>query len=269
MASLRRFGAALVLIVSAVGTVCCVGGAVGVWVFYQSASDRAQAIVARLDVALRRASTANQNVRRAVSKARADVAEAGKAAGDLGKGGAKGSRAALQKLVRKKVGPGIEDLGGRLTTLSDAAVVVSSLLQSLQELPAGRINRISPDQLEQWREQAQQLSTSLGRLKAVVSSDEKGTSGQPVAVTVSQVNQVLQRCQATADAWQSDLDAAREAVREVQPKVGGWLTLAAVAVTILCVWMAAGQISLFAHALRWLRGRPRDARGLQGSVPNT
>jgi hypothetical protein len=271
MASLRCFGAVLVLIVSAVGTVCCAGGAIGVWVYYQSASERAQNIVARLDVALRRASTANQNIRRAVAKARADVAKTGKESADLSEGGDKGRRAAksLKKPVQKDVSPGIKDLRGRLTTLSDAAVVVSSLLQSLQELPAGRINRIGPDQLGQWQEQAQQLTTNLGRLESLVLADGKETSGRPVAEAASQVDQVLQRCQTTVDAWQSDLDAACEAVREVQPKIGGWITLAAVGVTILCVWMAAGQISLFVHALGWLKGRPRNARDSQGSVPTT
>jgi small-conductance mechanosensitive channel len=268
MASLRRFVGAVVLIFSAVGTVCCVGGTIAVWVFSPPASDRVQNILTRLDDGLQRASAANQNVRRAVAKARADVAAAGKESADLGKGGAKGRRAtrALQALVQN-MGPDIHHLRGRLSALSDSAVVISSLVQSFQDLPAGRINRISPEQLEQWGEEAQQLSARLRRLEAAVGSDRKEASEQLVAAAASQVDLVLQRCQATADVWQSQLDDARETVREVQAKTGGWLTLAAVAVTVLCVWVAAGQISLFTHALRWVKGRPRDTRDSRGPVP--
>jgi hypothetical protein len=66
---------------------------------------------------------------------------------------------------------------------------------------------------------------------------------------------VLQKCQATVTDWQSDLDAARDDIAHVKAKILGWLTWAAVAVTVLCSWVAAGQISLFARALRWCRGR--------------
>jgi hypothetical protein len=74
-----------------------------------------------------------------------------------------------------------------------------------------------------------------------------------VAASV-EVDLVLQKVQATADEWQSDLDAAREELPRVKAEVLGWLTHAAVAVTVLCVWVAVSQMSLFAHARKWGRG---------------
>jgi hypothetical protein len=56
------------------------------------------------------------------------------------------------------------------------------------------------------------------------------------------------------DDWQSDLDAAREELARVKGEILGWLKYAAVAMTIFCLWVAAGQVSLFAHTLRWSRG---------------
>jgi hypothetical protein len=268
MAVLRRLVGALALVLSAVGTLCCVGAIVGVWAFRQKTIDRAEDALARLDVGLQRASAANQNVGRAVRKARADVAEVGKESAAVKKGGEKGRLATrtLKTLIKKKVGPGVEDLSGRLSTLSDAAVVVSSLLQSLQELPAGRIERVKPEQLQQWGEQAEQLSASLRRLEAVVADKGKKTGGQPVAAAAGQVDLVLQRCQETVDAWQSYLDDARGEVGQVRERLPGWLTLGAVAVTVLCGWVAAGQVSLFAHGLRWVRGHPAAAQAGQGPV---
>ena len=266
MAVLRRLVAALALILSAVGTLGCVGAIIGIWVLYRGASERAPDTVARLDAALQRASAANQNLGRAVRKARADLAEVNRESGSLSKGGEKGRLAArtLKTLIQKKVGPDVEDLGGRLSTLSDAAVVISSLLQGLQELPAGRSDRVKPEQLQQWGEQAEQLSAGLRRLEAVIGDKGKTTGGQPVAAAASQVDLVLQRCQATVDAWQSHLDDARGEMREVQANIRGWVTLTAIAGTVLCGWVAAGQVSLFAHGLRWVKGRPQAAQAASG-----
>jgi hypothetical protein len=55
------------------------------------------------------------------------------------------------------------------------------------------------------------------------------------------------------DGWQSDLDAAREELPRVRVEVLGWLTPAAIAVSVLGAWVALSQISLFAHARKWCR----------------
>ena len=98
MRLLRRFGGVMVLLLSAVGILACASGIIGVWMLYRSVSDKVQTIVARLDVGLQRVSTANQNVRRAIEKARADVAVVSKESPDLGGGGEKARRARCVRL---------------------------------------------------------------------------------------------------------------------------------------------------------------------------
>src|SRR5262249_25610971 len=256
MRFLRRFVGSAALLLSTVGIVGCVAGIVGIWRFYQSASVKVQKISAALDVGLERASAASQNVRRAVGKARAEVAEVGKESADLGGGGEKGRRASrtLRTLIQQRVGPNIDELGGRLATLSDAAVAVSALLESAQELPAGRAGRLQPDQLERWAGEARQAPATLRRIEGAVGDGDKESSGREVAAAASEVDLVLEKCQAAVDAWQSDLDAVREEVSRVKAEVLGWLWPAAVAVTLLVGWVGLGQLSLFAHALQWCRG---------------
>jgi hypothetical protein len=43
---LRRYGGAIVLLLSAVGIICCASGIIGVWLFYQSVSEKVQTISA-------------------------------------------------------------------------------------------------------------------------------------------------------------------------------------------------------------------------------
>jgi hypothetical protein len=246
----------MILLLSTVGVLCCLTGAIGVWIIRPRASQRVQDISAWLDVGLERASVATHNAQRAMGKARGEVAKVGKESTDIGGGSerSRGASRALRTLIQQQVGPNLNELSGRLATLSDAAVAVSSLLQSFQELPASRIGRIKLDQMERWGDQAQQLSGTLRRLETVVGNGEKATTTKEVATATSEVDLILQNCQARVEVWQSDLEAAREESQHVKAEILGWLTPAAVVGTLLCLWVAAGQISLFAHALRWCRG---------------
>jgi hypothetical protein len=256
MRLLRRFVAALVLLLSAAGIVCCVAGIVGIWAVFRDVSDRIGRMSDGLDAGLQRVSLAGQNAQRAVDRARADVANVSKESGDLGAKGEKGRRAsrAVRALIQQQAGPNIDDVGGRLATLSDAAAAVSSLLQSFQELPLGERLRLEPEALQQRADDARQLSATLRRLEASVGDGDNEVSGQEVAAATSQVDVILRRCEEAVRNWQSDVEAAREGVARVKARVLGWLTWAAIALTALLAWVGLGQVSLFAHALRWCKG---------------
>jgi hypothetical protein len=257
MGLLRRLGGVIVLLLSTVGTVGCVAGIIGTWMLSQGISERVQRITDRLDAGLQRVSAANQNVQLAVGKARGDVANVGKESADLGGGGKKSRLAArtIRTFIQKQAGPDMDELGGRLATLSDSAVAVSSLLDSLQEVPLVQVSRMDSDQLQRRADEARQLSSTLRRLEGAVGDGDTENSRQEVAEATSKVDLVLQKCQATVDAWHSDLNGTRDDLAHVKAKLLGWLTCAAIVATVLCSWVGAGQISLFAHALRWCRGR--------------
>jgi hypothetical protein len=232
-----------------------VAGIAGAWRVHGVVAERVQTITARLHVTLRRAMTANDNVRRAVAKAREDVAGIGEASSGLDGGGEEASRTrrTLGSLVQQRVGPDLEDLHGRLATLADGAVAVSSLLQSAQDAAAGRIGDTAGDQVDQWADEAQRLSAALRRLERVVGDGDREPTRSEVAGATGEVDAVLQRCVATVESWQAGLEAASDALAQTEANARGYLKAAAVGVTLLCVWVALGQGSLFALALGWCK----------------
>src|SRR5690242_9628508 len=110
MRLLRRISGAVVLLLSAVGAVGCAAGTVGVWACRQRFCEQVRAVSARLDAGLQRVSAANQNVRGAVEKARADVANVDKESAGLDGGGEKRGRAsrALRGLIQQQAGPNVD-----------------------------------------------------------------------------------------------------------------------------------------------------------------
>jgi hypothetical protein len=256
MRLLRRLGGVVALLFSLIGTVACVAGIVCVWMFYQRVAERAEAISARLDIGLERVSNAIGNVRRAVDRARTDVAEVRKESADVDRGGAKGRLASrtLRTLIQQKAAPDIDDLGGRLATLSDAALAVSSLLDSFHELDLAPRLRLEPEQLKRRADEAKKVSGALRRIEATMGGGSKETDAREVAEAASQVDGVLQRCLAAVDDWQSSVETTRAELGRTRERLLGWQMIAAIAVSALCLWVGAGQVSLFAHALRWCRG---------------
>jgi hypothetical protein len=256
MRLLRRIVGIAVLLLSTVGIVCCIAGIIGIWTVYQEVAERTQRISDRLDAGLERASLANQNVRDALGKARADVANVDKESADLAGGGEKGRRAsrAVRTLIQQKAGPDIDDFGGRLATLSESAVAVSSLLQSFQEVPLGENIRVDPEPLQRRAAEAHQLSVTLRRLEPAVGDADGEIRSEDLTAATSQVDVVLSRCEEAVDRWQSDLNAARESVARIKARVLGWLKWSAIALTVLLAWVGLGQISLFGRAVRWCRG---------------
>jgi len=254
MRSLRRFAGAIVVVLSLATIIACVAGIVGIWICYPRVSEKVETISARLDAGLERVSSANQNVRGALERARADMAAVNKESADLG-GGEKGRLASrtLRSVIQRQAARNIDDLGGRLATLSDAAVAVSSLLESFEELPIGSKVQADPDMLNGRAEEARRLSASLRKLEAALGDEGKETSSREVAATTSEVAHFLENCQATLDGWQSDLDTAREDLTRINAQIVRWQPWVAIALTILLAWVAAGQISLLAHSLKWVK----------------
>jgi hypothetical protein len=251
---LRRLLGILVLLLSTVCFIGCIAAIVGTWMARQDLAEKTRTIFGRLEVGLERASTVNRNVGQAMEKARADVAKVERELVEF-QGAEKTKRppGAVRRLVWQKVGPRLNELSGRLATSADAAIVVHSLLQSLQELPLSQIGRINPERLERLTDRSAQLSASVQKLQVLV-----GDGDREVAEGAREVDHVLQNCQTVVDEWQSDLDTAHAELPHFEAKILGWITATAIIVTAVCVWVALSQVSVFAHALIWCRGRATD-----------
>jgi hypothetical protein len=250
-AVLRRLVGAVALLFAAVGTACCVAGVIGIWLSLQAVAERVRGAAERVDDGLQRVTVAGQTIQGALAKARADMAAITGESADLRGGGEKGRRAsrAVRSLVQQQAGPNLDELGGRLATMSDAAVAVSSLLESFREVAPGRVSRLEPERLQTVADSSRRLSATLRRLEVEVGDGAKDADGRAVAATANEVDLLLQRCQAAMADWQSGLGEVRADVARARDQSPGWLTTAAVAVTVLCVWVGAGQVCLFGRGL--------------------
>jgi hypothetical protein len=255
MKLLRRLLGAIVFLLSTVGILCCVVGMAGSWKAQQEAAQKVETISTRLDDALQRLSGANLRVEEALKKARADLNKFNKESVDLGGGPEKNRRTAvlLRGFLQQEAGPKIYDLGGRLATLSDAAIAVSSLLRSLEEMGVGHSRRINSNDLERTATQVSELSAGLKKLQGTLGERNDPVTEKEVVAAAKDVDLVLQKCEETAALWQSDLEDARKELPPLRARILSWLLLAAIGMTAVCAWVGLSQLSLFGRGWKWCR----------------
>ncbi|HEV3142452.1 MAG TPA: hypothetical protein VGZ47_01055 [Gemmataceae bacterium] len=253
MRLLRRLAGAIALLFSAAGVLICTAGIIGTWLAYQRVSEKLETISAKLEAGFERVTSVSANVRAAVANAREDVADMRLESTRLEDKGGKDRLAArtLRVLIEQRAGPRIDNMGGRLATLADAAVAVSSMLDSVPELAPAMTQRLDADQLKSRADDMQRVAGVLHQLDAALADGDREISRNDVDSAAGDVDLVLQRCQTALEQWQSDLDGARENVARFHARIRGWLTCMAIAVTVLFAWIGAGQLSLFGRALRW------------------
>lgn len=243
MRLLPRLLAVFVLLLSTIAFVCCVAGVVGIWMFRGDASRNADNLAAHVDTGLQRTSAATHSIRRSLNTVRDDVILVEDLPDD--------SEARETKI--RLCSEFLRTVIQRLKNFSEAAATVSFLLQSYQELPLGKSSRINPDKLKRAAEQATQLSAEVQKLQATVGEADKQLTDKELVTIAHEMDLVLLSCMETVDDWQAELEASRTELPELKSRILPWLTIAAVAVTIVCVWIGLSQISLFAHAWKWCK----------------
>jgi hypothetical protein len=257
MTFLRRLVALLVMLVCLVVFVACIGASVGSWVVRQRGITKVQELAGRLKNGLERASVADREVQKALEKASENLEKVSKDSANLGGGDERSRKAAtfgLRKLVHANAGPQINDVSGRMAMFSDAAVVVSSLLQSLQESPLGQDSSIDQEQLGRMSEGASKLSAGIQKLRTSIGESDTAASEKDVAEASREVDQVLQDCLTVVREISARLEKARNDLPRIEAQVVGWMKLSAIIVTAVCSWVALSQICLFVCAWKWCRG---------------
>jgi hypothetical protein len=255
MRLMRRLLAAIVLALSVLGVIGCIAGVVTAWVVRADMTRAIAAAETRIATAIERVSAANQRIQLALQGARTEIDLVHAGATNLAPEPEKNRRVAgmLRKRVRQQLGPNIDDLSGRLAIGSDTAIAIGSLLQSLQESPVGHSGRIDPAKLEQMTNQASRLVAAFQKLQAAMGDDDQAAVKQDVISATGDVTSLLQQCETRVDEWQSELQAAGAELPVLKERILGWLTIAAVAVTVVLAWGGVSQVSLATHAWTWLR----------------
>jgi hypothetical protein len=244
------------------GLVLCVAGLVGSWLGYREAVRYADGLFGRADGAL---AEVERDLRSAADRLRQTETEL-EAVRRREVGSAPeppGQRAARRALSRKAVealGPRLGEARELVAKATEAGLVANGLLDALGELSIlGRVN-VDTDRLKETSARLADLTDRSARLQELLAPAAPPTD-EEVARESSGAADGLRKALALADAASDRLEDGRRRVADGHARAVNWVHRAAVAVTVVLVWIAAGQLSLLVHARALARRRPPDVPG--------
>lgn len=241
-------------IAGTVGFALAVAGLVGVWVGYVEVVRRVDRVFDRADEAL---GGIQENLRGVVDRLRETEAElegVRKREAELASqppAERAGRRAASRKAV-EALGPGVGDARSTLVRATEAALVANGLLDALAELPA--VERINVDtdrlkeasaELGELTERATRQAEVLARLAPVGGPEVEGESSRAV--------EAVRKPIALAEAGRERVEDARQSIDAAHKRLMRWINGLAVALTVVLVWIGAGQLSLLVHGWKLVR----------------
>jgi hypothetical protein len=248
----RRTAGALVMLLGVVGILICASLIVGCWWFLSSVSQRTTEALGHVESILDVTSESFDQVRASLQKADKeiqDVREAEKKPAQSKSRTPQLGRAATRKLA-SKLTSNLGDTQRSVNIAVDAAVVVNSLLDGLDDVPLVRLSKLDTEQL---REVSDRVSTLTGRAQKLQAMLETSSGSGDVEAECTRIREILSQVTVALIKLGDRIDAARGRVVDVRSRINGWLLATAVGLTVILVWIGLGQWSLLAHGWSWCR----------------
>jgi hypothetical protein len=246
----RRLGG---LTAGLVGSALCVAGLVGVWLAYAEVMRRVDRVFGRADQSL---ADVQGNLLQAVVRLRETEAEleaVRKREADLAAQppAQRGARRELSRRAVESVGPGVGEARALLVRATEAGLLANGLLDALAELPGDR-GRVDTDRLKETADQFANLTEKTGKLTELLARTTPA-GNDPVEPESSRAVEAVRRPIALAEAAAERLDGSRQSISEGHATLRRWIVGLAAALTVVLVWIAAGQTSLLIHGWKLIR----------------
>ncbi|HKB03057.1 MAG TPA: hypothetical protein VKD90_12605 [Gemmataceae bacterium] len=254
MRFVRRLSGLLFGTAGAVGLLLSVAALVGCWAVYSEVQRRVDRVFGRVDGTLTEIQgnlkQAADRLRRsqleleAVQKREAELTSQPPAQ--------RGVRRELSRKAVESLGPQLGETREGVAKAVEIGLVANGLLDALAELPIVERINVDTDQLKEVSAQLAELTERSNKLASLL-APAAPTSDEQVADESSRAVETLRRTIALADAGADRLEGRRQQVADGHSRAGRCIDGTLVVITIVLLWIAAGQLSLLIHGRKLIR----------------
>jgi ElaB/YqjD/DUF883 family membrane-anchored ribosome-binding protein len=265
-----RIVAGVIIFIAAVGFLLSLAGIVGIWTAYAPARSSVNDVAATATKALQIVDNGLGRVNSLVQDARQSLTRVNDEAAKLGNRVQANSPvvSGLSQLVDTDLAPRIENTRMRALAIHDAVVSFNSTLAALDRLPGvtvptlnGALSGVS-DRAQEAQAAVQDLRTTVANVKAGLVTKAQ----EAVTNLTSKIDAALARIQAPVNKYQASVTNAQAQVVSTRDTILTLHVVASVALTIVLLAFAAGQVLLI--YLCWLYVRTGRFPSLRITLPS-
>jgi hypothetical protein len=265
MSIVRKIVAVIVMVVCVIMFVASLGGAFGAWWAKAEANQvvadlaglatstvqRAQETTTGISTGLDQAVTAVETISATVQTAGQKLESSNPIA------------SAVEKALDTDLSPVTDRLPVSTGNLVGAVKTFQETMDRLDKIPF--VGQQSPkiqklQKLDAALTQVEQIAKSVRDLKAsLAAKKEIATDMVPqLTATLSDLSSNLSAVKGKVGEVDQAMSEVEAAVPQIQSKIMSYVNAAAIGATLLFVWLAVSQVSLFLHALAWFKGKTEE-----------
>jgi hypothetical protein len=240
------------MLLGVIGVLVSGAGIVGCWSVLSSLSQRTSDALGRVETILDATSDSFEQVRASLEKADREleaVREAERVPAATTPRSPQPGRAASRRLA-SKLTSSLGDAQHRLDVAVEAAVVVDSLLDGLDEVPLVRMSKLDTEQLQEVSARVASLTRNAQRLQAKL---DTSSGSNEVDEETSQMRQILSRLTPGLQRVADRIDEAKGRVADLRSRIARWLLATQFGLTVVLLWIGMGQGCLLAQGWSWCR----------------
>jgi hypothetical protein len=249
MTVFKRLVAGLALLLGVVGLLLSLAAVVCVWVVKGPVTARATRVFERVDAGLKVVDTsiveAQKSLARAADNLEAVKEERKQVPHDAPRGDPK--RLAVAGRVRT-LAPDLSSAHEALHAVSDAAVVVNSVLEDVGNFPLLSESGLDTDELKDLKKRSNGVGSAAWELSGLLEGPSKDDEAGD---RVSRIEGGLTTMRRALGEYHARAMQARQRTDALRSRVLTWITPAAVIFSLVCLWVALSQISVLSHAWSW------------------
>lgn len=252
MDTLRKIGAVVVMVLAVLGVLLTLGGCIGAWVYKDDvtlAATTSLTAISKVTALGERATGQSALALNQVSSQLTSVQDG------LAERAENRQQAidALKAAVNDRYGPTVQTAVTTVQATTDAIVAFNQSLEAVNRIPGVNVRTLTP-QLEAVDAKLQETAQRFDAMRQTV--QDKLPDGTPIQDAVSQTAASASAAATSLQDYSTRLGTASQqsaAAADSAPKTISrivWL------ISFLMILLAAGQVSLFIHALDWFRRPP-------------
>jgi len=258
MTLLKRTLALVLVLLGIVGLVGSLGALTALWVYKGPLEKRALTVLDRLEGALGRARKGLDVVRETTARAREDLNEFKKssapATGDREKTSL--TMKTLARTVKQQLTPQVSDVHATLSGVTEASVVLGSLLEGADRLPLGSVGKVDNEELQNLTGLIGEVGKTSQRLSALIPPENLADDPTAAAILRDEtaVAEGLNSVHAESSRYETRVADLESRVAAIHAGLPNAIHTGSLLLTVVLVWIAISQVIVLLYArLLWRR----------------
>jgi hypothetical protein len=260
MKPVRRVCAVLLPLLGVLGLLGSVGAVAGLWVVKRPVEVRALQVLDRIEVALGRVGQGLRVIRESAARARKDLDEFKRTSAPESKDTKQNAlmMKTLARKVNKELVPRVDDVHATLTGVTEASVVLGSLLENIDRLPLARVGKVDTEELQNLTRLLGDVGETARQLSGLIPQENRSDDPSAAASLRTEapaVEQALTRVQTATAEYETRVADVSSRVKAIHTGLPDTLQTGAVLLTVVLVWIAISQVIVVLYGLTLWRQR--------------